>query len=409
MQKKEEAILRRTILLITCLAVVGLVMPAGWTADRLVPSPYATIADALNAAQAGDRIVISGQIQQDVQLLVTLDNLTITSGNPRADIRRTRFFVTSSGVTFRDVVINGKNTGGQRATNINALITLSPVCNNVLLEGCKIINPSSGTGTGTEANSDDVLNPGCCVNVQTPGAVTVRNCNFSNDMDAGINNEVGVLFAPGASGLAVGPVLIEGYTFRSVERNVSIVSPWQNITIRGCGFSLSNQGAIGQAPADIYVNTDFADLTFDIATTNLLIENNVLGGVESPQGSRYSYPMATLSKLDNCIIRNNHMTTSNNNVGVYWRSRGTGLVFENNRVDIRGTATEASYGSLYLRCAGSTANALAFGDPRLRMKNVVIRENVFPNPTGTGELAAIVLHDWYENTVIEDNIIANFL
>lgn len=401
--------MRRAILLSTCLAALGLLVPAGRAADRLVPSQYPTILDALNNAQTGDRIVISGQVVLDQQVVVAINDLTITSGNPRADIRRTRFLVTASGVTFQDVDINGKSPAGARSPDARSLVTFTSTASNGTLIGCKIVNPASGTGTGVENSSDDVLGPGACVNVQAEGALSVRNCNFANDMDADVNNEVGILLGPGAGNPSVGPVLIEGCTFRAVERNVSIVAPWSNITIRNCGFSLSNQGAIGQAPADVYVNTDWADQTFEGAVNNLLIEGNVLGGVESPQGSRYSYPVATLSTLNNCILRNNHLTTSNNNIGVYWRGRGNGLVIENNRVDVRGTANETSYGSLYLRCAGSTANNFVFGDPRLRMKNVIVRGNVFTNPTGTGELAAITLRDWYENTVIEDNVIRNYL
>lgn len=401
--------MRTHILLMACLAALGLLLPGGWAVDRLVPGQFATISAALAAAQAGDRIVVSGEVVEDAIVLVTVPNVTITSGSPRADIRRTRFLVTAGGVTFQDVDINGKSPAGQRSPDAAYLIMLADTSSNVTLLDCKVVNPASGEGTGAETTQEGVLNPGACLNIQTPGPVTVRNCNFVNDMDAGVNNEVAILLAPGASSPAVGPVLIEGCTFRSVVRNISIAAAWENITIRNCGFSMSNQGAIGQAPANVYVNVDWSDPSGNALVRNLLIEGNEMGGVAPPDNGKHSYPVATLAQMENTVIRNNHFTSTNNNIAVYWRGRGSGLVIENNRCNSRGTTNETAYGTLYMRCAGASSNNMVTGDPRLRMKNVVIRENLMPNPTSTGELAAITLRDYYENAIIEENVISNYL
>ncbi len=296
----------------------------GWAVDRAVPGTFATIAAALAAAQSGDRIVITGQIAEDAALLVNVDNLTLTSGATRADIRQARFTVNSQNVTFQGVDINGNSPGGVRSTNAVDLVTLGNLSNNITFIDCKIVNPALGTGDGGSADTDETQhsNPGTCVEVRTPGPLTIQNCNFVCDdytEGTGSQNIVNLHFR-GAIG-AVGPVLIEDSTFACERRCLDFQAGWSNITVRRCQFR--NYGTGSGASAGIYLFPD--DVAAEEPITNLTIQDcNFLG---NQIGARGIY--APSVRTANVSIRNCNFTSANMATAIRWIGRGEGPVIDN--------------------------------------------------------------------------------
>ncbi|MBE7560829.1 hypothetical protein HS125_18525 [bacterium] len=396
------------IILITILGLPMLALGfAGWAADRNVPSPHATIVDALNAAQPGDRIVISGTHTESVQIPIGLDNLTITSGAIRADIREARFFVTSSNVTFRDVDINGKSVSGVRNPNNRDLIILTETSGNVTFEGCRIVNPASGAATAHDTasnNFDAQTSPGSCIEIRSSGPVTVRNCNFVNDDDyaaSGINAEVCIHFSEASGGSLAGPYLIENSVFRFHSKGVSITHGYDNITIRGNHMDLSNDNPDDGSSSSIYMHTDFTDSTGVVA--NLLIEGNTFDGAPDADndgaGGRCIF-LAT-GKIDNAVIRNNtfRSTIANNAIRSY--ARGTGLVIDNNSIDVRSGQGVGGAVHFAARTSYNSATALPPMHPELEIRNLVFTGNLV-----TGNTALAMLFD--ENCVgpntVADNV-----
>jgi len=102
------------------------------------------------------------------------------------------------------------------------------------------MNPAPGDEIGSSGSENAMLNPGSCVDFRSTGPFTVRDCTFLNDNDTlSALNEVCLHFDHIPSGgESTGPVLVENCSFRSTNGNIRFTHRAQNITIRGCNFSI---------------------------------------------------------------------------------------------------------------------------------------------------------------------------
>ncbi len=212
--------------------------------------PVATLNAALGMANPGDTINVQAGPSDYVEgtQLIALNNLTIqgTNGTPRWT--GTRLLLTAPGVTLRNLEIDG-----QRQADLKNLVRVSTTASGALIEGCRIVNPASGTGTGfvgnrTQQSQDAVItDPGTCVTLSDVSDVTIRNCNFECDMNTavynqgtGTFNEVNI-FSEGYT--ARQNILIEGCAFQAHVRNLTFFGRHANVTIRNNDFNRTQLGA----------------------------------------------------------------------------------------------------------------------------------------------------------------------
>ena len=384
----KESFYIRGLVLVGVLAAPWL----GWSTDRLVPSQFATIAAAVSAAGAGDRIVISGQHVEDAQILVGVA-LTFTSGSPRADIRQTRFFVTAPGVTFRDLDLDGKSTGGAR-TGSRELITLTNAAGDALFEGCSIKHPGPGANQGNNDDAASLASPGACVAIRADGAVSFRNCTMVNDDDGPpVANEVCLHFGD-ATLPGPGPVLIEDCTFSADSRPISFIHGWKNVTVRRCTFDL-NPVSSGTAASCVYFNLEDADAGGQME--NVLIEGCTFNGENADGGSGVYCPS---SKMVNTNIRNCYFSPEISEDAIDVTARGSNLVITDNQID-----NPLGYIGMHLAARSFLGpNPLPKKSPALVMDGIIVSNNLVKNiPTlgiGIGE-------NCLGNNVIENNIVTD--
>ncbi|MBE7560754.1 hypothetical protein HS125_18145 [bacterium] len=366
--------MRRIICLTTCLAAVLAWASLGWGADRLVPSQYATIQAAVNAAVAGDRIVISGTHVENGQITIGGNDLTITSGTPRADIRESAWLVQGQNITFDGIDINGDSVAGAQSTTVRDLVTLFPSAGDITFEGCKIVNPARGVNTGEDAftNLDTHSNPGCAIDVRLSGPLTIRNCNFVN-RDPGNGHNIGGLHFNQAIGTPDGPVLIENCAFGVERRAIDFQSGWNNVTIRNCTF----RGEVGafNAACGIFIHTD--DVSPVGISNNFLIENcQFLGNGVNTQAWVGMHMFA--GEIHNVIIRGCQFPIGVGGDDIYWRMRGDDLSIEDCTFDGSTGITLR----MTVRVDAGNVSGIFAGDPRLVWRNCVIRNNTFTNLVG---------------------------
>ena len=364
--------MRRNICIMACLAAV-LLAPAGWAADRLVPTGYSTIQAAVNAAVAGDRIVISGTHVENGVITIALNDLTITSGAPRADIRESRWSVLAQNITFQSIDINGNSVAGAQSTTAVDLVTLFPNSGNITFEDCKIVNPAAGTNTGEDAFTNEVThsNPGCAIDVRTPGALTIRNCNFVNQHFLGGQNIGGLHFNQASN--AVGPVLVENCAFSVQRRCIDFQSGWSNVTVRNCTFH-GEAGAFNAA-CGVFINTD--DVLPVGVSNNFLIENcQFLGNGVNTQAWAGMHVYA--GEIHGMTVRGCSFPVGVGGDDIYWRMRGDNLLIEDCNFDgITGITLRMT-----VRVDTGNLSGIGDGDPALTFRDCVIRNNTFTNIVG---------------------------
>ncbi|MBE7560596.1 right-handed parallel beta-helix repeat-containing protein [bacterium] len=371
--------MRRGILRLGGWAAVLLTLsPGGWCADRNVPGDYATIQAAVNAAQAGDRIVISGQRVEPGQITVSVDNLTFTSGATRGEVRAAHFWIIGSGVTFRDLDINGKNLTGGRPTDASDIVAFGPLAGAAVIEGCSISNPTPSDNIGNTGDLYGQTNPGTCVDFRNAGPITVRNCYFINDEEPiAPYNEVGLHFdyAPVAGQGAAG-ILVENCRFKSTNSNIRFSYRAQDIVIRGCDFTHPDIDNARDSFSAVAVSFNMSVSDLEGVIRDVLIENCVFNGPNDP-GQIAGGIYASEQEMHNVVFRNNRVTPSMVRRSFTYWPRGSGLVIENNLFEARPTAANET--AIWLRVQSTIAgsNLIPKGDPRLTMRDCMVLNNTF--------------------------------
>ncbi len=203
-----------------------------------------TLGAALSQAINGDTInIIPGPSDYvEGSLVVGLSNLTIQGSGGRPRFTGTRLTLTASGITLRNVAIDG-----ERNTTLTNLVTITAGANQILLENCAIVNPASGTGSGniggrTSQNPDtDYDSPGACVRMLEGQGRTVRGCNFECTQDPAIKNEnniISVVVPPATSS----DVVIEDCSFQAETKNIMLIGAHVNVLIRNNDFNRTQAG-----------------------------------------------------------------------------------------------------------------------------------------------------------------------
>ena len=392
--------MRRIILLLgSCVAMLFASVLPGWSADREVPGSYPTIQAAVSAAQDGDRIVITGQHEELGEIFCLVSGLTFTSGATRGEVRGAHFLIAGSGVTFRDLDINGKNLAGQRVGDATDLVIIQPSVGSVLIEGCNFKNPTPGDEVGNTASENGQMNPGCCVDLRTPGPVTVRNSTFINDEETpSALNEVGLHFdyaPPGGEG--VGPVLVESCSFKCTSSNIRFTYRGHDITVRNCNFSAPDipNDRDAFAAAGLYFNVLVTDP--DGLTRDVLVEGCTFDG-PADTGQIFQGIYCTEALMDNVVFRNNHFTNGMTFRTITYWSRGTNLSIEDNLFEGRPTDVQ-----MLLRVQSTVGiNILSKGDPRLTWKNCRLSNNTFLCG-GVTARAIQIMENYLEGVVVEGN------
>ncbi|MBE7560657.1 right-handed parallel beta-helix repeat-containing protein [bacterium] len=385
--------MKRSICIACLVGCLAAAMVPAWPADRAVPGTYSTIAAAMAAAQPGDRIVITGQHVENGLVNVSVNNLTITSGATRADLRETRFAVSAQNVTFQGVDINGNSVAGARSTTAQDLVLLEGTSSNVTFDDCKIINPATGEGDGGAADTNPAQhsNPGTCIEVRTPGPLTIRNCDFVCEdytEGTGAQNIVNLHFRNAIN--AVGPVLIENTAFAAEKRNIDFQAGWSNITVRNCTFR--NYGTGAGSAAGVYLFPDDADPEGVIR--NLLIEGCSFVG--NGIGARGIY--CPSARTENVVIRNCSFISANMANAIRWIGRGEGPVIDNCVMRI---GTRQGIGG-----TGGFAGEVFYpkGDPRGFIHGFVVRNCVIDGNDNAG-----IVFEWnvVDGIVIENNTLVD--
>ncbi len=369
-----------------CLAVFLWVGSAG--AQVTVPSGGTPDMNAaLSQVAAGGTITVATDLEENGSYLVG-SPVTIQGQYPGIRLRNMQFIVTSSRVVFRNLVLDGKNSLGQRNPARKYLIRVTGTAADFTIENCRVVHPASGEGDGLANNAASLNGPGCGLQLEMGGDVTVRNCDFNDDVDEGIDNEVNIFFT--SVNPQSGPVLIEGCTFGAHSRCIQINSPHANITIRDNRFLWS--GTAGEFADEevtgVMLCTDFNLLNdpngpYGTPLKNLLVEGNIFGGTG---GQIMNNSGVTLwGPVDGVAIRNN---TFNGNVryeaiGVW--AYGRDVVVQDNVV---ATGSHSSGCHLF----GSRSKQLVYGDPVFQLENVVVSGEVFSPINGSGMTLAEMVH-----------------
>ena len=322
---------------IICIVAVLSLWAAGGVAQVTVPGTAADMGAALSQVGLNGTITVTANLEAEASYLVSTPGITIQGVNPSITIRQHMFIVTVEGVTFRDLVLDGKSTGGVRSVNAT-LVRVLELAGNFLMENCTVRNPAAGLGNGVVSTGSlgstnlDILNgAGACVDLRTSDRVTLRNCTMINDDESGVDNEVNVVFNDATAGS--GSTLIEGCTFYANSRNVQINVPHAGITIRDNDF-LGTDGASDYEGAGIFLMTDYQDAGSPngprgTPIRNLVIEGNRFGEpggrVHANAGIRLDGP------IDGVFVRGNVFNAEVQSEAVFSRAYGSTLVFENNQ------------------------------------------------------------------------------
>ena len=357
------------------LAIVAgaLLLPAGWTVDRLVPSQYATINAAVLAAQSNDRIIVSGTVTEPGDTLILTPNLTIM-GNPGNDVRRGRFLIAASNITVQDLTVNGRAVNGDYSDTLSELFSIISGVENTVFDGCTIINPATGEGSGVDA--DDIVgqhtNSGACIRVRTGGSVTIRDCNMVCDNRPGDQNIVGIHFIDTNNGQ--GPYLIENTDFQVERRCIDIQSGISNLTVRNCNFEgfPGTNGSTG----GVFIYTD--DLATDQQVTDLLVQGcNFLGN--GGGDTVYAGFQTVSGKGHNITVRDCYFGPGVGGDDFYWRMRGENLVMDGNTFE---GSTGITMRMTVRINGGNNLQVINPGSLELAWNATIIRNSVFTNLGG---------------------------
>ncbi len=360
---------------LACLMAAGTPM-----AQITVPSgPTPDMAAALNQVSPGGTITVVANMEADQTYFVG-NAVTIQGQNAGITLRRMNFLVTASNVTFRDIVINGKNAGGQRNPAHQSLIRMTQGNSNLLLENCTIINPASGIGDGLLTTVGSLDGPGCGVQLDTGSNITIRNCNFTNDINTGIDNEVCVFFSTVTP--QSGPVMIEGCTFQAHSRCIQINSAHANVTIRNNQF-LQNGTLTEFDDAEvsgIFLTTDYNPLGSDTGPLgtpmrNLKIHGNTFGGGVGQIMENNA--VCLRGRIDGVEIYNNNFTRRVDSESILAYVYGKDLYIHDN------VANGDSNGTGMFVVLGYSTQ-LTYPDPGTEIHNVVVRNEDFTPREGTG-------------------------
>jgi hypothetical protein len=391
------------------LIFVVLIMCTGpLSAQVTVPGTAATLQQAFSTVSPGQTITVLQDIEEDIQINTGLSGVTLQGATPGVRVRRTRFIISGSNFTIRDIILDGKNLAGERSESVShrSIVTVSPIASNFLMENCGVVNPASGEGNGIvyvlpNTFPDILNNPGACVNVQTSNNITIRNCSMVNDPDTGVDNEVCIFFANATAGS--GPVLIENCTFMANSRLIQINVPHANMNIRNNLF-MDTDATSDYEGGGVFLMTDYNPLgdangPEGIPMRNLVIEGNTFGDPTSGRAFSNS-GVAIDGPIDGVYVRNNLFTASMTDEAIYSKAYGQDLVFSGNTV--------------YSQCAGhfgafraaARSSQLEIGDTRLQLKGCVIRDNIFQDnidSANSGDGRAVGFGELCSDVVFEDN------
>ncbi|MBE7558078.1 right-handed parallel beta-helix repeat-containing protein [bacterium] len=334
---------------------------------------------ALSQVPAGGTITVTTDLEEDGTYLIG-QAVTLRGQHAGITLRNMGFLVTAGGVVFRDLVIDGKDSQGRRNPARRNLIRVTPTAGDFTMENCRVVHPASGEGDGLAHNAVSLHGPGSALQLEMGTRVTLRNCDFNNAVDAGIDNEVNVFFT--SVDPAAGPILIEGCTFGAHSRGIQINTPHANITIRNNTFLWS--GTAGEFADEevtgVMLTTDFNDLSAangprGAPLRNMLVEGNRFGGPGFPRMNNSG--LAFWGPVEGLVIRNN---TFNNTVvyeAIQLWDYGRDVILENNYV-----APGSHQSGCYV--IGARSKQLTYGDPDFRLDNVVIAGETFAPVNGSG-------------------------
>ncbi|MBE7558080.1 right-handed parallel beta-helix repeat-containing protein [bacterium] len=370
--------MRKLAFCCACLLAVWAAGP-GWAQITVPSGGTPDMAAAISQVGPGGTITVVSNLEADQNYFVGV-SCTIQGQNPSITLRRMGFTVTAGNVTFRNLVIDGKSTLGQRNPNRSFLLRFTQTSSNILLENCTIINPASGVGDGLVSNPLSFDSPGAGVRLDTGANVTIRNCNFSNAVDAGIDNEVCVFFS--AADPTAGPVLIEDCTFAAHSRGIQFNSPHGDVTIRNNYFPRTGTTTEfdDAEVSGIFLATDYNPVGAANGPTgtpmrNLRIYGNVFGGGVGEIMENNA--VCLRGRIESVEIYNNDFTRRVDSESVLIYGYGRDVYIHDNVANGDSNST-----GMYVVLGYSTQ--MTYPDPGTNLYNVVVRNEDFTPREGTG-------------------------
>lgn len=362
--------------------LLGLLAAATLSAQVTVPSAGTPdMGTALSQVNAGGTITVTANLEENQTYVVGVA-CTIQGQNPTITLRRMSFLVSASNVAFRDLVIDGKDTGGTRDSARTNLVRVTATANNFLMENCRVVHPGPGFGNGIMTDVGVLHAPSSSVEVAHGGNVTIRNCNFLNDVDAGIDNETNIFFSDAFAGN--GPILIEGCSFGAHSRGIQVNTPHANMTIRNNTFLRTGTPTENgdHEVGGFVLATDYNDLggqngPLGLPIRDLVIEGNTFGA--SPAGGNVmeNNGVNLHGPIDNVYIRNNVFHRNVLSEAVFAWVYGQGLFIHDNLVDADSNGT----GAFTIQ---GTSTQLFWPDSHMELRNIVLTRNTFTPREGTG-------------------------
>lgn len=198
-----------TLVVAVVVAVCGLVLVSASAAEIRVPEDYASIQEAVNAASAGDTIIVGpGTYGEDPIMIDGKSNITIRSsaGAELTTIRGTIIIRDSSGITIEGFTISSPTGDGIYFETTDPEVPLS----GIVIKDNRIVN-CTGSGINFEnSHYSDVLIEGNTISengfdgirlLGTGNDVTIRDNEITDNGVLIIDELQRVVGAGGAGGM----------------------------------------------------------------------------------------------------------------------------------------------------------------------------------------------------------------
>jgi Periplasmic copper-binding protein (NosD) len=362
---QEVVFLMKTFLKFLILALLVSTLTTGGGAvvvNHLGGGDYTSITAALSSISPGATIQIDAAANPypaEGLLSSGLSNITVTSINGTALLPRTGLFISGSGWTIDNIILDGENEQ-------TPLIGLAFSADNVVIRGCTLINPATGVDDNSSSNDltteTEALGSSAAILIHSCQNVLIENNDMrsTNSNDAA-RTEMSVnqtcIFCSNQTGPATN-LTIRNNQFVSESRNISIWKGWSNVTIEGNTFERADYG-IGGAGSNILVSTERFKAADTTISSNYIIRDNTFTYAND------SAIHMTQVRLDGMLIENNRFGHMDGFycVGIY--GAGSGVSILNNET------TTCDSASFYL--ANGDAALGIFADEAI--SNVIIKDN----------------------------------